>query len=164
MQGHYKLPQELYQEIKKALNYDSAMCMEGIDEFMQQLPPTLRMAVSVSIHRKTFLTDPFFKELGDSRMLSFVGQRLRPQFFQTGEYLYRQADEILTFKIFTKGMAAFIHPRFENKIFAIVDPGDALKYPKSSVMKNCGFEDTVLNICLFIKMIQEKKLKYSEIS
>lgn len=67
------MPEPLYLEIKKALNYDSAMAMEGIDEFIQELPPSLRMAVSVNIHRKTFTTDPFFKELGDSRMLSFVG-------------------------------------------------------------------------------------------
>jgi hypothetical protein len=129
--------------------------MEGIDEFMYHLPPTLRTAVSVSMHRKTFLTDPFFKELGDSRMLSFVGQRLRPQFFQTGQFLYRQADQIKTFKIFTKGMAAFVHPRFSNQIFAIVDPAEAIKNRHPRQIKNCGFEDTILNICMFMKKVQD---------
>jgi hypothetical protein len=98
------------------------MAMVGLADFVETLPPQLKIAVALFMHKKTFTTHPFFKELGNQRLLSFIGSRFRPQFFNTGQYLYRQGDEITTFKVVTKGVAAFVNPRYLNEMFAVIDP------------------------------------------
>lgn len=114
------------------------------------------------IHKKTFETDPFFKRLSH-RMLSFVGQRLRPLYAQTGTCLYRQGDDITTYKILTRGLAAFVHPDYHNQMFALVDP-EMVNRGMLNNFKNCGFEDSVMNHLLFVKEIVEKRLDVNQIA
>ena len=73
IQEHYSLPQNIVDEIRKSLNYDSVMAMRGLNEFIEDLPPQLKTAVAVQIHKPTFTNDPYFKRLANNRMLSFVG-------------------------------------------------------------------------------------------
>ena len=61
--------------------------MEGVDQFIGQLPPHLQQVVQVNIHKETFTTDPFFMGLS-KEILSFLSSRLRPEFFQESQYLY----------------------------------------------------------------------------
>ena len=55
-------------------------------------------------------------------MLTFIGNRLKPAFYLTQAYIYRQGDEINTFKFVIEGMAALVQPRYNNAIFAVIDP------------------------------------------
>jgi len=88
------------------------MNTSSLANFVENLPPQLRIAASIHIYQKTFTTHPFFKGLGNRRILAFFGERFRPKFYQTGDYLYRQGDDITNFQIATKGLAAFVKPRY----------------------------------------------------
>jgi hypothetical protein len=63
--------------------------MVGLDTFIENLPPHLRMAVTLAIHNKTFKKHPIFKQLRDKRLLAFIGSRFRPYFNHAGTFLYR---------------------------------------------------------------------------
>ena len=61
LQEAYELNQELVNQIKFSLNYDSKTTMAGLDEFITQLPVHLRMAVTLAIHDKIFKAHPLMK-------------------------------------------------------------------------------------------------------
>ena len=84
----------------------------------------------------------------NTRVLAFIGQSLRPSAFEAGQFVYKEGDEITTFKIVTDGLAVFVEPRYGNQIFAIVDPkhrSDHGKNVKGKILKYFGFEDSVMN-------------------
>ena len=50
LQQQYSLPKEICTEINKALVYDSQMDASGLADFIETLPPQLRIAVSIHIY------------------------------------------------------------------------------------------------------------------
>ena len=68
------------------------------------------------------MTHPFFRGLKNERLLAFFGQNFRPKYYESGVYLYRQGDNIMNFDIVTKGVGAFVQPRYHNQMFALVHP------------------------------------------
>ena len=44
-----------------------------IDDFVECLPPQLKMLVSYNIHKDLFVNDPFFNKFDNRRLLSFFG-------------------------------------------------------------------------------------------
>jgi hypothetical protein len=124
-----------------------------LDEFVESLPPQLKIWVAIKVHKKTFDNDPFFKKLGNKRLLSFFGQRFRPRHFVFGQYLHRDGEIICTYKVIVKGAAAFMQPEYNNQIYAVVSG----EYPELEIKQerlvftHCGFEDTVMNHILLIQ-------------
>jgi hypothetical protein len=47
--------------------------MVGLDVFIDALPPHLKMAVSLAIHKKIFQIHPMFKRLKNKRLLALIG-------------------------------------------------------------------------------------------
>ena len=150
-------------EVNKSLIYDSQVASHGLADFVQTLPPQLRIAVSIHIYRTTFQKHPFFLNLRSKRMLAYIGQSFHPCYYQTGQYLYKIGDEITCFSIVTKGIAAFVQPRYHNQIYAIVNANNLedaqTKVNHRKVFQHCGFEDTVINHTLVIKSLKEGKMK-----
>jgi hypothetical protein len=145
-------------EVNKSLIYDSQVAASGLADFVQTLPPQLQIAVSIHIYKTTFQKHPFFLNLRDKRMLAYIGQSFHPCYYQTGQYLYQIGDEITSFKIATKGIAAFVQPHYHNQIYAIVNANnleDNQKPCHRKVFQHCGFEDTVINHTLFIKNLKD---------
>ena len=64
-------------------------------------------------------------------MLSFIGQSFRPKFYQTGEFVYRQGDEIASFEIVRRGIGAFVQPKYHNQMFAIIHPALYEEYQRT---------------------------------
>jgi hypothetical protein len=89
LQTQYRISPGLSQQIKHALNYDNKTTMVGLDDFVNSLPQHLSMDVTLAIHAKVFHHHPLMKRLKNKRLLSFLGQRLRPQFNYAGTYVYR---------------------------------------------------------------------------
>jgi hypothetical protein len=60
--------------------------------------------------------------------------------------------------VVTKGISAFVQPRYQNQIFAIIDPElrEQLNV-NTKVLMYMGFEDTVVNHLLLIKDMTENK-------
>ena len=77
LKQQYNLPPHIYKEINRYLNFENKMAVAGLNDFVESLPITLRIACVMSIHRKTFRMHPFFKGLGNRRLLAFIGQRFR---------------------------------------------------------------------------------------
>jgi hypothetical protein len=50
LQQQYALPKNICTEINKALVYDSQMDASGLADFIETLPPQLRIAVSIHIY------------------------------------------------------------------------------------------------------------------
>jgi hypothetical protein len=92
------------------LKYDNKTNIEGLDQFVQSLPPHLKMSVTLAINRKTFRRHPFLNQIKNKRMLAFMGSRFHPYYNHANSTIYRQGDEINSLIIVTKGMAAFVMP------------------------------------------------------
>ena len=110
----YRITGNLYNEIRKALNYETKTTSVGLDAFIEGLPPHLKMAVTLAIHQKTFAVHPLFKKLNNKRLLAFIGQRFKPWFNHAGTFIYRQGDEINSLIIVISGLAAFVAPKYRN--------------------------------------------------
>ena len=54
------------------------MASVGLETFIEQLPFDQRVSVAYIIHKDTFVSHPFFRGLGNRRLLSFIGQRFKP--------------------------------------------------------------------------------------
>ena len=70
--------------------------------------------------------------------------------------------------IATKGLAAFVQPRYKNQIFAIVDSKNETNVSKNmkageKLLEYYGFEDSVINHLLLIKDISDKKIGKDDI-
>ena len=59
--------------------------------------------------------------------------------------------------VVTKGISAFVQPRYQNQIFAIIDPEQREQFINTKVLMYMGFEDTVVNHLLLIKDMSENK-------
>ena len=73
LQSQYGLNPELYNEIKKTLNYDCKMAVEELSRFISTLPPQLKVSVAINMYRNTFETHKFFNGLKNTRLLTTMG-------------------------------------------------------------------------------------------
>ena len=55
--------------------------------------------MAIGIYKKTFGIDPFFKGIKNRRLISFFAQRFGTKHSVFGDYLYREGDEITSYKI-----------------------------------------------------------------
>ena len=73
LQAQYRLPPGLYREVRKTIHYNYDMAVIGLNDFVEHLPPQIRIAVALFMHKRTFRNHPFFRQLGDKRLLSLIG-------------------------------------------------------------------------------------------
>jgi len=132
------------------------MAIAGLAKFVESLPTTLRVAMVMQIYKEMFATHPFFKDFRNKRLFAFLGQRLRQSIKEPGEYLYRQGDEITHFIITTKGLAAFVHPRYHNQMFACIDVTMAKTTNNNKIIHSCGYEDVVINHVALIRHMEHR--------
>ena len=76
----------------------------------------------------------------------------------------------MNFDIVTKGVGAFVQPRYHNQMFALVHPQimdeeDTLDNYDGvvHVQGHCGFEDTVVNHLTLLKRVQNKEIQQGEV-
>jgi hypothetical protein len=96
--------------------------MVGLDGFVKSLPAILSQKVTIKMHKKSLGNSDLFRVIKNKRLLAHIGNRLRPQMHSPDTTIYRKGDEIQTFIVITSGIAAFIEPKKNNAIFAVVDP------------------------------------------
>ena len=161
LSSQHAIPASLYNEVQKSLQYDTRNASLGIDGFIESLPAHLKMALTLAVHDKTFRNHPLFRRLKSrNRLLAWIGSRFRPWFNHAGTFIYQQGDDINQLFIVTKGMAAFVAPRFARQIFAIIDPSisdqKSAKKHGSRSLKYIGYEDSVVNHTLLIRDIHKE--------
>ena len=84
LQAMYHMPVEVVDEIKKSLNYDSRAATTGITDFVDSLPPPLRLAVSITIYKNIFDSNAAFKFLRNRRLIAFMAKCFRPTAYEAG--------------------------------------------------------------------------------
>ena len=73
LQNQYGVGGELYNEIKKTLNYDSKMAVAELSNFIEQLPPQLKVSVAITMYKETFDTHTFFIGMKNTQLLTIMG-------------------------------------------------------------------------------------------
>ena len=161
----YPVTEELIQNIRNALNFDSNKTDGYLEELYEDLPPGIRMELMMVVHDATFKQHPFFKELGNRCFVSWISSNMKPRMSTPAERLYQEGDEIQEFYFMTKGVCAFIKEKLNNSIIGMVDPNKMLELAnKASKMKTFqyfGLEDSVYNHLHML--IELRKGKGSEI-
>ena len=77
LRTQHNISDQLYFEIRTALEYDSKTNTQGLDEFILKLPMHLRLEVSEEIHKENFTHFDFFNDLGNKNFLASISSRLK---------------------------------------------------------------------------------------
>ena len=73
---------------------------------------------------------------------------MKPSYLTLGQKVYEEGDDIDQFYFMTSGLAAFVIPRQNGMIFAIIDPDDYNEQRRTGkVFQYFGCEDSVYNHC-----------------
>jgi hypothetical protein len=92
LDNKYNLSSKLFREIHKSLNYINQSKMTGLENFIEELPPHLKTAVTLAIHKETFKEHPAFKSLRNKRLLTFIGTRFRPNYSHASTFIYSSGE------------------------------------------------------------------------
>ena len=89
----YNLNTETYIKLKKVLQYDHSRDVKEKFEFINSLPQSLKIELSLIMHQETINKIPFFQNR-EPLFISFIGPLLRPIKIQADEYIFEEGDKI----------------------------------------------------------------------
>jgi len=69
---------DLYEEIRSAVHFDSKRSTLDHDNFLQSLPLNLRMELTMKIHRKIFHKFTLFTKIGNKYFITWISTHLSP--------------------------------------------------------------------------------------
>jgi hypothetical protein len=78
----FNLTDETFNEIKLNMKYNNTQATSQLIDFIDSLPPPLRFSVSITMYKETFDNHNFFNGLRNMKLLTFLAQKFRPQFYQ----------------------------------------------------------------------------------
>lgn len=115
---------ELYAEIRTSLNFEANNNHSELDYFLDDLPLSLRVELSMTVHKLIFKEFPLFTQIGEKQkgFINWISAQFKAQILSQGSIIYNEDDEITTFYFQTKGLAAFILPKMSGMVYAIIDP------------------------------------------
>ena len=87
-----------------------------LHEFIETLPHSLRLEVSLFVFEKTFKQIDFLKERPVS-FIAWICPLLKPLLMTRDTYVYFEGDEITCIYFLKKGPAGYVLPRFNNQIY-----------------------------------------------
>ena len=154
LRQQHNITSELYNDIRKALQYDSKTNTVGLDQFIQQLPMHLRLEVSEEIHKESFEKFEIFKKIDmNGNFIAWISARLKQQMYPESTYFYQKGDSIDNFYLSIRGVGSFVMSDMNNEMFSIIDPilftaGTRSKkfQNRLSVQQYFGAEDIVINM------------------
>lgn len=124
LQVEYKLKTDLYNKLVKSLRYDHSKRSKDNQQFMNELPHKLKLELAVVIHKKMYENVKFFKELNDESFIAWIGSVIRPVNMQEEEYIFKEGEQIIEMFFLVKGAASYVLPRYKNKAYFTINPGD----------------------------------------
>ena len=89
----YRLNHDIYIKIKKALKYDHSRNVTDKFSILSQLPQSLKLELSVIMHRNVIKKIPFFQHRS-AHFIAFIGPLLKPVKVFKGQYIYLEEDPI----------------------------------------------------------------------
>ena len=75
------------------------------------------------IHKQQYSNVIFFAKK-DRSFIAWVSTILRPINIEDGKYIYKEGDEIEEVYFLVKGAAGYVLPRYDNKVYLIIEPGE----------------------------------------
>lgn len=66
------ISEDLYAEIRSALNYEANQSHSPIDYLLNDLPLSLKMEVNMTLHKLVFKEFPLFTEIGDKYFITWI--------------------------------------------------------------------------------------------
>ena len=116
----YKLPVQLYANLKQSLNYQANNDFEKIHEFTEELPHKLRVELSVYLYKDLY-SKIFFLQDKSSSFLAWICPLFKPVMFGINQYIYFEGDDISCIYFLKKGSCGFVLPKHNN--FKFIDIG-----------------------------------------
>lgn len=98
-----KISENLYQNIRSALNHDTSKDREMFNNFIDSLPLHLKLDLAMEVHNISFQEYTLFSDIGSKSFLIWIGHHLQSEFLQKGQMLYLEGDEIDNFYFMTSG-------------------------------------------------------------
>lgn len=159
----YNLSDELYSDVRQALQFGAQQTIhQERENFLRDLPLSLRMELSMTLHRQVFNKYTLFTDIGDRYYITWVSSHLTPSIMLVGQNIYHEEEEIDGFYFMIRGLAAWTLPKMSNMIYSIVDPGrETISKERGRRMKifqYFGMEDSIMN---HLKLLQATKKKKS---
>jgi len=116
IQSEYKISPILFERLIKTIKYDHSKRSKNFHEFIEELPPKLRLDLAAVMHKKMYASVTFFKEK-DSIFLAWIGTVIRPFTVQEQQFIYKEGETIMEIYFILKGQIGFALPRFLNKVY-----------------------------------------------
>ena len=120
----FALGQKLYLELKRTAAFQSQVQVEDYTDFLDSLAPSLKMQVSLQIHKQTKKNINFFRDKKDKHFIVWICPLLKPMLLIENMYIYKEEDEMINIYFLEKGHAAYVLPRFENFRYIDIEAGD----------------------------------------
>lgn len=104
---------KLYERVKKTLKYKFSKDTDDLVEFINELPPNLKLEVALFIHESAFRKIKFIRDQSNA-FINWICPLLIPQIQSPGEYIYFERDEFNCIYFLKSGSAGMVLPRHQN--------------------------------------------------
>jgi hypothetical protein len=91
IQLEYSIEPDLYSKISRTLQYGFKKIKRDAIKFMEELPLSLKMELSMVINRQMYTSVEFFQEK-DRTFLTWIAVVLRPMKCEFKEYIYKESE------------------------------------------------------------------------
>lgn len=90
---------------------------------MEELPRKLKLELSMVIHQNMYSSVAFFQKK-DQSFIAWVARLIKPMNFDESDYIYKEGEEIFEVYFLVTGSCGYVLPRFKNKIYSMINPGE----------------------------------------
>lgn len=110
------MPLKLYERVKNSLSYQHQKDITDITDFVDKLPKTLQVQVSMFVYERLYRKINFLQDRTSS-FISWICPHLRPMFNAESEYVFFEGDEITSLYFLNEGECGFVLPRHNNLMY-----------------------------------------------
>ena len=90
----YKLPEALVKEVKTSLIVEYNRRIEGLGEFLEELPHNLKYKLGNAIHGEMLGNFKMILKVNEKSFVSWLGHRLFERLILAKHYLYQETEEM----------------------------------------------------------------------
>ena len=94
-----------------------------MNNFVQDLPHSLKVEVSLYIYEERYKKLKFFKDRSPT-FISWLCPLLKPQYFADDQYIYLEGDDVKHIFFLIDGLASFVLPSYDNTRYIDIEVGD----------------------------------------
>lgn len=96
--NEYDIDVELYTKLVRTMKYDHHKKSKDTSQFMEELPPQLKLDLAMAMHQSMYQQVNFFKNK-DRNFLQWVTRLVKTMTFQEQDYIYKEGEPIVEGKL-----------------------------------------------------------------